>query len=220
MSKFMHDLKLRFAHWFNREHERDGTLWAERFKSVLVESGHAARIVGAYIDLNPVRAGLVADPADYRWSGYAQAVAGKEEARGGLRRVMIEWERMRMNTEMAAQETAGWRKVIGSYRVILFRDGQERPPAAGVPKRRRGIAREKVEEVLGRKGRMSEGELLRRRVRYFTDGLVIGSASFVDRAWWLTKGYFGEARKSGARRLRGVDSPLRSLRDLHADVYG
>ena len=219
LSQFMKTLKQRFSQWFNRRHGRRGVLWEDRFKSVLVEDGHAARVMAAYIDLNPVRAGMVGDPADYRWSGYAQAVAGREEARAGLRRVMIEWERMRMSTEMAAQETANWRKVIGCYRVILFRDGEEKAPAAG-GKRRRGIARGKAEEVAGKKGRMSEGELLTRRVRYFADGLVIGSAAFVDRAWRMTREYFGAARTSGARKLRGVDSGLRSMRDLCRDVYG
>jgi len=45
-------------------------LWEERYKSVIVESGEAARTIAAYIDLNPVRAGMVSDPAEYRWSSY------------------------------------------------------------------------------------------------------------------------------------------------------
>jgi hypothetical protein len=52
-----------------------GTLWEGRFKSVLVEgTGQTLSTMAAYIDLNPVRAGIVKDPADYRWSGYAEAV--------------------------------------------------------------------------------------------------------------------------------------------------
>jgi REP element-mobilizing transposase RayT len=216
LSQFMKTLK----QWFNRRHGRRGVLWEDRFKSVLVEDGHAARVMAAYIDLNPVRAGMVADPADYRWTGYGQAVAGDEEARAGLRRVMIEWQRQRMSTGLAAEETASWRSVVASYRLILLRDAGEKAAAAGLSKRRREITGDEVTGVAGRKGRMSEGELLRRRVRYFADGLVIGSAAFVERAWRLTRGEFGPARKSGARRLRSVESPLCSLRDLHADVYG
>ena len=41
-----------------------------------MESGIAARTMAAYIDLNPVRAGMVADPAGYRWSSYGEAVGG------------------------------------------------------------------------------------------------------------------------------------------------
>ncbi len=56
----MKELKQRFSRWYNRQTGRFGTLWAERFKSVLVED-HPANVetLAAYIDLNPVRAGLV-----------------------------------------------------------------------------------------------------------------------------------------------------------------
>ena len=84
LSAFMKELKQRFTGWFNRHHGRVGTLWEGRFKSVLLESGEAVRMVAAYIDLNPVRAGLVDDPKDYRWCSYAAAVAGDREARRGL----------------------------------------------------------------------------------------------------------------------------------------
>ena len=86
VSNFMKLLKQRFAIWFNKAHRRYGTLFAERFKSVLVEcSGNALRTMAFYIDLNPVRAGLVADPKDYRFCGYGEAVAGNAVARAGLR---------------------------------------------------------------------------------------------------------------------------------------
>ena len=50
----MKTLLQRFTRWFNRTHNRSGTLWEERYKSVIVESGIAARTMAAYIDLNPV----------------------------------------------------------------------------------------------------------------------------------------------------------------------
>ena len=85
VSVFAKELKQRFSLWFNRRHERFGTLWAERFKSVIVEDQPSSmEAVAAYIDLNPVRAGLVADPKDYRFCGYAAAVAGNALARKGL----------------------------------------------------------------------------------------------------------------------------------------
>ena len=73
---FMKTVKQRFSSWYNKKHGRRGTLWEARFKSVLVENGYAARTMAAYIDLNPVRAGMVTDPKDYRWCGYGEAVAG------------------------------------------------------------------------------------------------------------------------------------------------
>jgi hypothetical protein len=53
----MKTLLQRFTRWFNRTHERSGTLWEQRYKSVIVESGLAARTIAAHMDLNPVWAG-------------------------------------------------------------------------------------------------------------------------------------------------------------------
>ncbi|MGE9291819.1 MAG: transposase, partial [Puniceicoccales bacterium] len=85
VSEFMRTLKLRFTLWFNRSRDRFGPLWSARFKCVLVEGDRfALRTVAAYIDLNAVRAGLVEDPKDYRFCGYAEALGGGRLARAGL----------------------------------------------------------------------------------------------------------------------------------------
>ncbi|MFU8849368.1 MAG: transposase, partial [Opitutales bacterium] len=118
LSEFMKTLLQRFTRWFNRQKKRSGTLWEERFKSVIVESGIPARTVAAYIDLNPVRAGMAADPADYRWSSYGEAVgaggrtvAGKA-ARGGLVRALL-------CSQGVGDEAARWNEVSGRYRLLL-----------------------------------------------------------------------------------------------------
>ena len=88
VSQFMKLVKQRFSTWFNRSHNRYGTLWAERFKSVLAEpDGRVLGTMVAYIDLNCIRAGLVQDPKDYRFCGYAEAVAGHTAAQQGLKSV-------------------------------------------------------------------------------------------------------------------------------------
>lgn len=89
LSEFMKSLKQRFTQWYNKTHDRTGTLWEGRFKSVLVEDGYAARVMSAYVDLNPIRAGMVSRPEDYRWSSYGEAMkpkadAGRALARAGL----------------------------------------------------------------------------------------------------------------------------------------
>src|SRR6056297_887056 len=84
LKHFMKELKDRFSRWFNKRHGRRGSLWQERYRSVLVEDGEALRTMAAYIDLNLVRAGLVDDPKDYRWCGYAEALGGSKRARRGL----------------------------------------------------------------------------------------------------------------------------------------
>ncbi len=82
LGQFMKGLMQRFTQWFNARHKRTGTLWEQRFKSVIVESGTAARTMAAYIDLNPVRAGMVEDPAEYRWSSYGEAIGGGTKGNG------------------------------------------------------------------------------------------------------------------------------------------
>jgi len=87
VSQFMKELKQRFTIWYNRSREkkRSGTLWAERFKSALVQDDpFALMTVAAYIDLNPVRAGIATDPARYRFCGYGEAMGGAKQARKAL----------------------------------------------------------------------------------------------------------------------------------------
>jgi hypothetical protein len=179
---------------------------------VLVEAGLAARTVAAYIDLNPVRAGIVGDPKDYRWSGYGEAVAGISVAREGLRWVLFEYQADRADPERAAEEVKPWDAVGRAYRMILFEDGEE--SALDEEKGRAGIARERVQQVLAEGGKLDEKEALRCRVRHFVDGKVIGSEGFVNAVFFMTRGRFGAHRKNGARRLRGVNTDLRTMRDL------
>ena len=68
LSRMMQALGRNYVGWFNHRHGRSGTLWEGRFRSGLVEGD--AHVLGCmrYIELNPVRAGMVRAPADYRWS--------------------------------------------------------------------------------------------------------------------------------------------------------
>jgi hypothetical protein len=77
----MREIKVNFARFYNRRHGRRGCFWGDRFKSVVVEDGNTL-ICLAYIDLNPVRAGLVERLEDYRWSsiGYHVQAGNKDPA--------------------------------------------------------------------------------------------------------------------------------------------
>ena len=110
----------------------------------------------------------------------------------------------------------GRREVMGKYRVALFEDGEEH--ARDEAKKRAGISSDRVKKVLGQGGSLSEAELGLCRTRYFVDGLVIGSESFVNNVFVLSRKYFGEKRKSGARRMRRVTSSLCTMRDLKREV--
>jgi len=161
VSQYMKLVKQRFTIWFNKAHDRYGTLWAERFKSVLVEPmGHVVQTMAAYIDLNCVRAGLVRDPKDYRFCGYAEAVAGEAAAQCGL---------------ISFLRGANWFEAQAGYRQILFGTGVDSPD------RGRAIRREEFRKVLKEGGRLPLTVVLRCRVRYFTDGGILGSKAFVAR---------------------------------------
>lgn len=68
LSRMMQALGRNYVGWFNHRHGRSGTLWEGRFRSSLIEADAWLLPCMRYIELNPVRAGLVADAADYRWS--------------------------------------------------------------------------------------------------------------------------------------------------------
>ena len=79
LSRGMQWLNGKYAGWFNRQHKRWGHLFGGRFKAFLVEKESYFTEVLRYVVLNPVRAGMVERPEDYRWSSY-RATAGLEDA--------------------------------------------------------------------------------------------------------------------------------------------
>jgi putative transposase len=219
LSEFVKMMLQRFSSWFNRTHQRKGRLWEQRFKSVLVEDGVAARTMAAYIDLNPVRAGICDDPADYRWSSYGEAVAGGRKARAGLVRAL--------RGHQGNQGTArGWAQggLAKEYRAILLGKGKEVVIESEV--KRKGMAAEKAEQELEeqkrRKRDLRISRVIRHRVRYFTDGAVIGGRGFVDEVFRGCRQFFGAKRKDGARKPRGALGKLAgevwSARDLRVDT--
>jgi putative transposase len=77
ISAMMQDLGRRYVRTFNNIHKRSGTLWEGRYRSCLVQDELYLLAVYRYIELNPVRAGLVNDPGDYHWSSYQINGLGK-----------------------------------------------------------------------------------------------------------------------------------------------
>lgn len=180
VSAFMKTLKQRFTIWYNRNHDRHGTLWSERFKSVLIEDTPlAARTVAAYIDLNPVRAGLVQDPKNYRWCGYAEALAGKHEAKQGIAAVigLVKAQAPCSTSSLPTSEKQFLSQALAGYRTLLF--GKGAVPAPGKAQAA-SISPEHAEEVLRKGGKLPAHILLRCRVRYFTDGLILGTHAYVQ----------------------------------------
>ena len=215
LSWFMRQLKQAFTKWWNKRHEKKGHLWEERFRSMLVEEGKAARVVAGYIDLNPVRAGIVKDPADYRWSGWGEAAAGRRKAREGIRQVMLERELGRANAERASRDVSEWEGVAEAYAGLMAED-REGEGVSGFSVQERQIRGRKP----ARGPRLTEAQMLRRKVRYFVDGMVIGGKGFVEGVFRLSRPWFGSARRDGARRIPGAATELATVRVLRVHPMG
>jgi len=206
VSEFMKVLKQRFTQWYNRREDRKGTLWEGRFKSVLVQGkGHPLVTMAAYIDLNAVRAGIVEDPKEYRWCGYGEAVGGGRVARKGLAVVTRSFG-----------HGSEWRVVSRVYRKVLFGAGEESGRDEHGRPLDRGFSKKKVAQVIAKNGKLSQYELLRCRVRYFSDGVVLGSKGFVNEVFEAYRGKaFHTKRTEGARVMKGGDwAGLCTARDL------
>jgi hypothetical protein len=204
LSIYLKEVKERFSRWFNKRRGRKGTLWMDRFKSVLVEGkGEPLHTMAAYIDLNPVRAGLVKDPKDYRWCGYAEALSGSRRAQRAMSKV-------------TAMPVDGWESAGGAeaYRKLLFSHAVEVQNADQTEVVRRGVAVEQAKAVLEAKGKLTSQELVQFRVRYFSDGLVIGGKEFVEGIFGQHREKFGPKRKDGARRIAESAGGLFALRRL------
>jgi hypothetical protein len=204
LSIFVKEVKERYSRWLNKRRGRKGTLWMDRYKSVLVEGkGEPLHTMAAYIDLNPVRAGLVEDPKEYRWCGYAEAVSGSRRAQRGLSKV-------------TGTPVDGWEKAGGAeaYRCLLFSTGVEVKDARNESVVRRGVTAEEARQVLKEKGKLSAAEMVRLRVRYFSDGWVLGSKAFVESLFRENRDQFGPKRKDGARRIQEASDDMFTLRRL------
>ncbi len=210
LSLFVKEVKERFSRWFNKRRNRRGTLWMDRFKSVLVEGmGEALRTMAAYIDLNPVRAGLVADPKDYRWCGYAEALGGSRRAQRGLCKAL-------------GKPVNGWRRAgaAEAYRCLLHDEGREIKDAQNETVVRPGVSAESVRAVRAAGGKLSPAELVRHRVRYFTDGIILGSKEFVEGVFTAQRDRFSPRRKEGAKRIAESEGAFYTLRHFSLKPVG
>jgi hypothetical protein len=203
---FMRELKQRFTIWYNHKHDNQGTIWASRYKSLIVENApESLTKVAAYIDLNPVRAEIVADPEDYRWCGYAAAMAGLPQQKNGITQLFL--------------AKSNFKNCIESYRLILFGKGYS--SKGSVDKDTGTISPKALTGIIKNEGRISPESLFKMRVRYFIDGTAIGSKDFVESVVNQNRTAFGSNRKRAGKALPNeLWGDLHVLRDLKKHVYG
>ena len=198
VSVWTKEVKERFSKWLNKRRDRRGTLWMERFKSVLVQDGEALATMALYIDLNPVRARL--DKGSRPTTGGVDTGRRRQVRRRSKPACAWRWESRRTL----------WPKAGQTYRTWLFTAGAEcgggRPTGAARCGRRRGGI-----------GDGCEGEIVRAacaglRLRRLSDGIALGSRDWVEEMYASHRDWFGKKRKSGARPLAGQSQSLFTLR--------
>ena len=134
------------------------------------------------------------DPKDYRWCGYAEAVAGSKKAQRGLEVIWATYA----DGSRREGAAANLKSAMAAHRNLIFGKGSSPWTCRG-----KLIDRETAEKVLNeQKGELPLPVVLRCRVRYFTDGAVLGSAEFVRSyaaGWQAARGRRHPVRANPAR---------------------
>jgi REP element-mobilizing transposase RayT len=164
ISHFMKNFQQQFVIYYNRTYKRRGHLWADRFKSVILDRMGALWAAVKYVELNPVRAGLRNEPSDYRFSTWGwYCGSGKHPFAANfykhLRRCHSQGERFNTFDELAAEFRAGLARTIAAEQ---------------------GQSGEELEKTADRARKGSSMPLrFLKRTRHWTDGAIIGGRRFV-----------------------------------------
>jgi putative transposase len=203
LSEYVKEIKQVFSRYYNRRHSRRGFFWSERFKSLILDNGETLINCLAYIDLNPVRAGIVDKPEFYRWCSLGYHVQRNNQE-----------DFLSLDFGLAEFGVLDKKKRLGHYRRFVYEKG-------GLEDR--GLKdRGQRSEVSGRKKEKSKdyegyeiGVLnrFRYRTRYFTDSGIIGSKVFVDRVYRQFKDHFTSKHEKQPRTIKGLEG-LYSLKRL------
>jgi len=157
LSEFVREIKVGFARYYNKRHDRRGYFWGDRFKCVIVEKGETLINCLAYIDLNSLRAGLVDRPEEYRWNslGYQVQTNNRDKFLStdfGLKEFNVKSEKER----------------IKKYRRYVYEAGAVNRPDKGKTK---VIGDRILEKVRSREFELSRSDRFRCRTRYYTDSV-------------------------------------------------
>ncbi|MBW1802381.1 MAG: hypothetical protein JRJ85_16835 [Deltaproteobacteria bacterium] len=190
LSEYVKEIKQGFSRFYNRRHQRKGFFWSERFKSVIVDNGETLINCLAYIDLNPVRAGLVKQPERYRWCslGYHAQTNNSEDF---------------LSMDFGLREFAVRRieDRLGYYRRFVYEKG--------------GLTKRGTERVRGVDLKMVER--FRFRTRYFTDSGIIGTKAFVQMCYQAFKDHFFSKHEKRPKVIQGLDG-IYSLKRLSEGI--
>jgi len=197
LSEFMREIKVGFARFYNRRHNRRGYFWGDRFKSVIVDKGETLVNCLAYIDLNPLRAGIVDRPEDYRWNslGYHLQTDNKD------RFLSTDFGLKEFNPPSADKCLKSKKERIRRYRRYIYE--------AGAINRPDKMQAKVIDDKIVAKERKKEFEIsrisrFRCRTRYFTDSGIIGSKEFVAENYQRFKHLFYSKHAKKPRPIKGL----------------
>ncbi|MCJ7595543.1 MAG: hypothetical protein MUO52_12305, partial [Desulfobacterales bacterium] len=192
LSEYVKEIKQGFSRFYNKLHNRKGFFWAERFKSVIVENGDTLINCLAYIDLNPVRAGIVKRPEEYRFCslGYHVQTGNKDRV-------------LSLDFGLAEFGVKGERERLKYYRKFVYEKG-------GLE----GLDKEKE-----RGFHLNQVDRFRYRTRYFTDSGVIGTKAFIDRHFQRFKGHFECKHDKRGNAIPGFEG-IYSMKRLSEKMWG
>ncbi|WP_462325921.1 transposase [Desulfoplanes sp.] len=162
LSQFVKDIKQGFTRFYNKRHNRKGYFWGDRFKSLIVQNGYSLVNLLAYVDLNPVRAGIVKRPEQYRWCslGYFVQTNNREDMLS-MDSGMKEW---------GEHEPA---RIMRKYRQFVYETGAV-DTGKGKPMDAKIVKKERKKNF-----ELKRFELFCYRTRYFSDAGILGSKEFV-----------------------------------------
>ena len=191
LSEYVKEIKQTFSRYYNKTHGRRGFFWSDRFKSVIVEKGETLINCLAYIDLNPIRAGLLERPEDYRWNslGYHVQTDNKDgflSTDFGLKEFDVKSEKERIRL---------YRKYVYETGAIQRNDRQHSKIID-----EKIVAKEKNKNF-----KISRKDRFLYRTRYFTDSGVIGTKKFVSVNYQRFKGVFISKREKVPKAVAGLD---------------
>jgi hypothetical protein len=190
LSEFIREIKVNFARFYNRRHHRRGYFWGDRFKSVIVENGETLINCLAYIDLNPLRAGMVERPEQYRWNslGYHIQTNNQDDF---------------LSTDFGLKEfnVKNKKERIRRYRRYVYEAGSINRPAKGNVKVIKDYVLEKERR---REFELGKSDRFRYRTRYFTDSGIIGSKEFVSVNYQRFKHIFYSKHDKKPKPIKGL----------------
>jgi hypothetical protein len=196
LSNLLKDIKQTFSVYYNKRYGRNGYLWRERFKSVLLEKGDALLNCMVYVDLNPIRANLVPRPEEYAWCSFHYHIAWENAG---------DWLSLDFfTTESAKRSLYSQADLLLLYRKILYQKGV-------IPKLKEKngeiieqgvIPKEVYDKEEKNDFALDLMDKVDQTIEQFTQGLIVGSKKFIEKIKKTKKDL--RERVHGFRKLKGT----------------